>query len=310
MCRGDPILGIGVAPSGIFQKVLWVSLVVRAPTQLDMSIRDKKNRLPSGMRINMRVISGTFGFPFQWRKLVRILDTRFFKSIYIWFLLIPVLAKITSKFGSTITIYPFNSEEPLVISLSLPFDWYVLYFASLAFLLARLIYSVFCPSFLREYEGPGDAILKGATLQSITELSAEFIENYYGGSRQPTKTEMGYLKRFFEQLRIDSTQTEINFSLDVEIEGHDLSKKLANVVFSEAYDKPDYYELERYAVEGSVYIHREQYIKLVYRDLERFLDITYMRYRLVCSIFTLFGIVALGLVAFNSLRFVLDTVYF
>ncbi len=251
------------------------------------------------------------GFSLTWRKLVAILDTKFFASIYLWFFAIPILAKICAQFNNTITIYPFGSKEGLIITLELPFDWYILYFASFMFLLARLIYSMFCPVFLREFHNAGDAIAKGITVQQIIEQSSDFLRKYFSKWRRPTKVELDNIYRIFEQYRMNGLSIGALMLMGSDITGDQIADEMDQVCVTESSAKPDYYEIQG-NTEGSnqvVSIQRNQFIKIVYRDLERFLDITYMHIRMTCTILVLLGILSIAWVSIKSLTFVATTIF-
>ena len=72
--------------------------------------------------------------------------TRFFIS---WFALTPIVVKITQNMPSTICI-PVG-ENFIPIEIHLPFRWELLWFASLAYAVAFVLYIFLCPGFVKRY---------------------------------------------------------------------------------------------------------------------------------------------------------------
>jgi hypothetical protein len=83
----------------------------------------------------------------QWfRDFFKITIFRYFVT---WFALIPVIAKISEKLPKEILI-PLK-QNTYVITLELPFKWQILWFSSLFFVTAYILYIIFVPNFITKY---------------------------------------------------------------------------------------------------------------------------------------------------------------
>ena len=89
-----------------------------------------------------------------WRTLNYLSTSRAIHSANIWALVVPVAAKLMEHVQDVVTIELFG--HPFLVSLSLPFSWKVLFVAALAFLLANLIFALFCPPLIKETESYRD----------------------------------------------------------------------------------------------------------------------------------------------------------
>jgi hypothetical protein len=89
-----------------------------------------------------------------WEQLSVLGKSHFIRSFSLWFILIPLIAKILSEIQSVATIrilvYTFT------LHLQLPFSWAVFYFCSLAFALANTIFALRCPPIVKKYSSYGD----------------------------------------------------------------------------------------------------------------------------------------------------------
>lgn len=63
---------------------------------------------------------------------------------------IPIIAKVLEDVPETITYRV--GQKTVDFTLSLPFSWRLFYFSSVLLFLARLIYTVWCPSICKEYD--------------------------------------------------------------------------------------------------------------------------------------------------------------
>jgi len=70
------------------------------------------------------------------------------RSANVWALVVPIAAKLMEGVQDVVTLELLGHSFP--IHLSLPFSWKVLFIAAIAFLFANIVYSVFCPSLIKE----------------------------------------------------------------------------------------------------------------------------------------------------------------
>lgn len=89
----------------------------------------------------------------NWLKLANIGNSKIVKSMLIWMLITPILAKALSSVNS-VTLPFFQTDQNL--TLSLPFSWQVFFFCALAFTIANIIFTYKCPSIISKYNNFAD----------------------------------------------------------------------------------------------------------------------------------------------------------
>jgi len=72
-----------------------------------------------------------------------------FRYFVTWFALVPVFAKILEKLPKEISI-PLR-DNIYTITLELPFKWEILWFSSLSFVTAFILYKIFVPKYITKY---------------------------------------------------------------------------------------------------------------------------------------------------------------
>jgi hypothetical protein len=87
---------------------------------------------------------------YQWSDLRRIGRSRLLRSSYVWLFVVPIAAKALSA-ASDLASFSLLGQE-FTLALELPFSWKVFYFSAVAFSIASFIYSVWCPSIVRNFE--------------------------------------------------------------------------------------------------------------------------------------------------------------
>lgn len=103
-----------------------------------------------------------------WSDLGKLGNNRVVRSSMVWMFVVPVLAKV---------LVPINSIElslggaPFMVSLSLPFSWKFLYGAALSFGIASILFSLWCPRFIKHYSTPVD-------LEEAKKGSRTLIDNF------------------------------------------------------------------------------------------------------------------------------------
>jgi hypothetical protein len=109
-----------------------------------------------------------------WSMLRHFGSNRLVRSANIWAIVVPVIAKFFDKVEEIVTIELFNKKFEL--HLSLPFSWKVFFFMAIIFLIANIIYSLFCPRLIKETASYSDFLEQK---RSQNELSSYYkdIEN-------------------------------------------------------------------------------------------------------------------------------------
>lgn len=85
----------------------------------------------------------------RWQELRQIQRSKFISSMYIWILVVPVVAKILFKIERYLTFNIFGQKVELVISL--PFSWKVFFFSALSFSIANSIVLLACPRIIKDH---------------------------------------------------------------------------------------------------------------------------------------------------------------
>ncbi len=94
----------------------------------------------------------------DWATLEKIQKVRIVQSTYVWIFIVPVLAKALSRIEDPIKMMVFYQKFEL--HTSLPFSWWVFYFAAISFVLANLIFIWKCPKIVKDHNDFGDFLAK------------------------------------------------------------------------------------------------------------------------------------------------------
>lgn len=90
----------------------------------------------------------------EWKILRLIGKNTVIQRAYIWFLTVPLAAKLILQFQSPFAVQLWGQQH--FINLSLPFSWQQFFFASVAFTLGNLLFSWRCPPLVKDYSTPHD----------------------------------------------------------------------------------------------------------------------------------------------------------
>lgn len=137
---------------------------------------------------------------FSWSQLKSVLDTRLVSSTTYWILILPVLMVVFNKIPASVTIFPWSLEGGVVLQLSLPFNWYLLYFSAVLFSAARVIYIFKCPDFLRRYSSAAEAIADGITAEIASEKAVAYLRKYQKKKLHPLRDEYRAIEELLKVL--------------------------------------------------------------------------------------------------------------
>lgn len=161
----------------------------------------------------------------SWTSLSSLGRIRIFQSSYLFFVLVPIIARLLYKLPEDVEIRSLGAV--FRISLALPFSWTMFYFSSVFFVIATSLYYVFCPQIIKDFrsfrafqeEGRSQEAIKRLLLDSlfivwsptpawvITRYN-EFVEQYCSGSPYEgpitTKTTdlIGYLNDHLRSIKL------------------------------------------------------------------------------------------------------------
>jgi len=77
-------------------------------------------------------------------------QSKILKSSYFWFVFVPICSKIIQ-------------HVPDLVAIGLPFSWKAMFFASVSFTLASILFSWRCPALIRDFAIPADFTAQGWT---------------------------------------------------------------------------------------------------------------------------------------------------
>jgi hypothetical protein len=83
----------------------------------------------------------------HWQFLRSFFDFVFLRYLLAWFAIVPVLVNVLQTAPARWRI----GEQEFVLTLSLPFSWWLLWLASLSYFVAFALYHLFCPPFIKRY---------------------------------------------------------------------------------------------------------------------------------------------------------------
>jgi len=236
----------------------------------------------------------------DWRSIRKLVDNRYISGVFIWLVILPVSAKFASKIPDSITLPNSIFGENVVLELTLPFTWYILYIAAVFFSFSRLIYLGFCPSFVQAYDNAGDAISKGVTVQMYhLDLGDEIIK-HLGSRGKLSDYEKGLIDRLLKQLDLYAAKDFNWLMLEVTKQkfGELFRKSLAKVRLGENPNKLGYYLFTTRSHDAS--IHRDQLQKHLWWDMDRILKGTHLYARIISTFCAYIGYLLLLCVFLQS----------
>ncbi|ASU24137.1 hypothetical protein CCZ37_16655 [Vibrio qinghaiensis] len=85
----------------------------------------------------------------SWNDVNKIGQNKALSKAYLWFFLVPILAKIIALVESPIVLT--SIAEGLIFDLSLPFSWKLFYLSSVFVFLGNAMYLLWCPQIIKDY---------------------------------------------------------------------------------------------------------------------------------------------------------------
>lgn len=261
--------------------------------------------------------------PWDWRALDRVLDTPTFKNTYLWVFIIPLAAKFSSKFPDEVQL---ELENGLVFkfTLQLPFTWYCIYAAALCFFVARALYDLSCPQFIKLYKDAGDGISKGLTVQKIQSQTSRALRAHLkelGSDITMDQTDLSRLYYQWVAVYPNAKDDKISESLPPEELKNAFEQKswrlrgkeekrfscvevIERATVQVATDSKGYYKIESVRGRGIIPVERNHFIMTLFWDLERYLRNTRPFTRAICMALVILGAFSLAFVFYEGLSYV------
>ena len=89
-----------------------------------------------------------------WSALKKTESNRIVRSMYLWLILVPIIAKLMSKFNGPLNLT--FSGNIYQFDISLPFTWGIFFFSALSFTFANIVFIIFAPSIIKDNDDYSD----------------------------------------------------------------------------------------------------------------------------------------------------------
>ena len=97
---------------------------------------------------------------------------RFSRSSYYYIVIIPILVKSLENINNPISLN-FGGTD-IQLNLELPFSWYLFYFGAVAIAIGSIIYLIFCPELIKEYNNYGEFLDAGESDDYLYEICEKY----------------------------------------------------------------------------------------------------------------------------------------
>jgi hypothetical protein len=132
----------------------------------------------------------------NWQALTVVGSNRYVRSLSIWFIIIPLIARIH------LWLQDRGIFVQVAANLELPFTWYLVYAASTVAFVANMIYALRCPSLISNYANPGDFSRKSG---SILEIKSALRATLRAGEGEPAWAR-DFIQHIAERTTVNGTQ--------------------------------------------------------------------------------------------------------
>ena len=106
-----------------------------------------------------------------WSNLKYIQTNKIINTTYIWLAVVPITAKLFSKLEDTFQIT--IGEKLYVFDLKLPFSWQLFFFSALCFVIGNLLFTLFAPKLVKEFNDYGQYDKAGKTFFQLESYMTE-----------------------------------------------------------------------------------------------------------------------------------------
>jgi len=107
----------------------------------------------------------------NWDNLSKIGNNKFVKSSYYWLIGIPIVVKILANVNPKMVLTIF--EQQINLDFQLPFQWQLMFWASLLFSISVILFNSLCPLIFKENENFNSFINQGFSKRKLNEYSAD-----------------------------------------------------------------------------------------------------------------------------------------
>lgn len=212
----------------------------------------------------------------QWSELNKLGQSKSLKYSWVWLVLTPVMGKALSAVESV--KIPFFGPD-FVIQASLPFSWHILFFSSLAFAAANLIYILKCPLIVRRYDRYTQM---KQDLEADVACEVAILTSYFEGLVCNYPDDLELAQSHADQWETDFRDPATTNNIKIEI-GKERQLKV----------NLDYYQL--------LPTHQKEAFHRAYIQC----DLMHPNYRTACRITYFLGFILLGILVMQNTFFVI-----
>lgn len=124
-------------------------------------------------------VSGWFDRKIRWEAFRDLLHIYIFRYFVLWFAAVPILAYALKDLPPQISIHWIVCGDgatcDVTFNVGLPFNWQLLWLASLFFIGALALYQLRCPGFIKKYHSFDEYKKSGHDVRWITRESSDFL---------------------------------------------------------------------------------------------------------------------------------------
>lgn len=151
---------------------------------------------------------------FGWRNIYKFKALKFVNGMFIWLIIVPVLAKATQSAGSVATLIFLG--HPFLVHLELPFSWVAFYFCALSFAAGNGICKLWCPRIISDHENYSGRHDYYSGLAEIERYAIEIGMNLEGVRRSAEAREAHFEKVLDVSLRREEFSLENDLFFEVQ----------------------------------------------------------------------------------------------
>lgn len=112
----------------------------------------------------------------HWQSYKSLFNVTIFRYLVTWFAIVPVLAKILSGLPDSVSVM-LAPDRIYNFIFELPFTWEYLWIASFCYVIAYILYIIFCPPFVKKYTSYNDYRLEQHSPRWLVWLSLEVVKD-------------------------------------------------------------------------------------------------------------------------------------
>jgi hypothetical protein len=144
----------------------------------------------------------------KWSLSKNLAESKVVKSSFIWLFIVPVAARTLSSLDDVIDLTMFGAS--MQITTSLPFSWQLLFLAACCFTVANILYSVFCPDILKQYQSFSEFKEHSKTLLQVNGAMKNMVwSNKIPGIKPNyTKQARSYFKHYCDRSEMSERDME------------------------------------------------------------------------------------------------------